>query len=61
MFYKVLHAFWINCRELQTVEMFSIVVPFAKPYVLQCFPKVPSMGSGSNSYRLHLMPEGLEF
>ena len=60
-FYKVLQAFWINCRKLQTVEMFSIVVPFAKPYVLQRFPKVPSLASGPDFHRLHLMPKGLEF
>ena len=45
-FYKVLYAFWINYQKMQTVEMFSILVPFVKPYVLQCFRRFPAGAPG---------------
>ena len=59
-FYKVLYAFWINYQKMQTVEMFSILVPFVKTIRFTTFSKVPSWGSGLDFHRLHLMYKGLE-
>ena len=60
LFYNVFEAFRVNCRKMQTMELFSIVVPFSKLHVLQRFLEVPSLGSGPDFHRLHLMAKGLE-
>ena len=60
LFYNVFERFPVNYQKMHTMEILSTVAPFVKCFVLQRFPKVPSLRSGPDSHRLHLLPKGLE-
>ena len=60
LFYNVFERFPVNHQKMHTMEILSTVAPFVKCFVLQRFPKVPSLRSGPDSHRLHLLPKGME-